>query len=72
MFGGFRDINTDIWLFSYLQPQQDVLACRWSLAKNKGTEICRLHNDGNKIQTDERVSKQKKETGRKAPCDWEV
>lgn len=66
------DINTDIWLFSYLQPRQDVSACRWCLAKNEETEICRLYDNGNEIKTDERMSKQKKETGQKAPCDWEV
>lgn len=39
MFGGFCDVNTDIWLFSHLQPQQDVLACRWSLGKKSWKSV---------------------------------
>lgn len=35
-------INTDIWLFSYLQPQRDVLACMMELEKKQKTEeICK-------------------------------
>lgn len=52
------------WLISHLQPQRDILACRWSLALT-----C---NDGGEILKDKENAEAKEKEGTKAPCDWEM
>lgn len=69
MLGGFLWYNYRYMVILLFATTTRRLSMQMKTRRLKSVD---LSNDGNQIKRDKRRVEQNKETGRKAPCDWEV